>query len=105
MGQLDNTLIIYIDGDNGTSPEGTLSGTPNQYTSYNGILDFPIEKQLEFYDAWGSAASYPHMAVFWAWAFHTTFEYTKQGAFHFCGTRHGLGNYWPHPINAAGAAR
>jgi len=41
--------------DNGTSPEGTLSGTPNQYTSYNGILDFPIEQQLKFYDAWGSA--------------------------------------------------
>src|SRR6184192_2768178 len=54
MGKLDNTLIIYICGDNGTSPEGTLSGTPNQYTSYNGILDFPIEQQLKFYDAWGS---------------------------------------------------
>ena len=63
MGKLDNTLIIYIDGDNGTSPEGTLVGTPNQYTSYNGILDFPIAEQLKFYDAWGSAATYPHMAV------------------------------------------
>src|SRR5205085_494754 len=71
MGQLDNTLIIYINGDNGTSPEGTLSGTPNQYTSYNGILDFPIEEQLKFYDAWGSAGSYPHMAVAWSWAFDT----------------------------------
>ena len=56
MGKLDNTLIIYIVGDNGTSPEGTLSGTPNQYTSYNGILDFPIAEQLKFYDAWGSDA-------------------------------------------------
>ena len=65
MGKLDNTLIIYIVGDNGTSPEGTLSGTPNQWTSYNGILDFPIAEQLKFYDAWGSAATYPHMAVAW----------------------------------------
>jgi len=63
MGELDNTLIIYIDGDNGTSPEGTLSGTPNQYTSYNGILDFPVAEQLKFYDAWGSAATYPHMRL------------------------------------------
>jgi hypothetical protein len=50
LGKLDNTLIIYIDGDNGTSPEGTLLGTPNQYTSYNGILQFPVAEQLKFYD-------------------------------------------------------
>jgi hypothetical protein len=81
MGQLDNTLIIYICGDNGTSPEGTLSGTPNQYTSYNGILDLPIAEQLKFYDGWGSAGTYPHMAVAWSWAFDTPFKYTKQIAF------------------------
>ena len=46
MGKLDNTLIIYIDGDNGTSPEGTLSGTLNQMTAYNGILDVPEPLQL-----------------------------------------------------------
>ena len=46
MGKLDNTLIIYICGDNGTSPEGTLLGTPNQYTAYNGILDVPVAEQL-----------------------------------------------------------
>jgi arylsulfatase A-like enzyme len=61
-GKLDNTLIIYIDGDNGTSPEGTLLGTPNQYTSYNGFLQVPVEEQLKFYDVWGSSATYPHMA-------------------------------------------
>ena len=55
MGKLDNTLIIYIGGDNGTSPEGTLLGTPNQFTAYNGILDVPVEEQLKFYDTWGSA--------------------------------------------------
>jgi len=78
LGKRDNTLIIYISGDNGTSPEGTLSGTPNQYTSYNGVLDFPVEAQLKFYDAWGSAATYPHMAVGWSWAFETPFKWTKQ---------------------------
>src|SRR5215467_7751136 len=52
-GQLDNTLIIYIDGDNGTSPEGTTVGTPNDWAAYNGILDIPISEQLKFYDAWG----------------------------------------------------
>jgi arylsulfatase A-like enzyme len=105
MGQLDNTLIIYIAGDNGTSPEGTLSGTPNQYTSYNGILDFPIDEQLKFYDAWGSAGSYPHMAVAWSWAFDTPFKWTKQIASHFGGTRQGLAISWPNRIKDAGGIR
>jgi len=105
MGKLDNTLIIYIVGDNGTSPEGTLSGTPNQWTSYNGILDFPIDEQLKFYDAWGSAATYPHMAVAWSWAFDTPFKYTKQVASHFGGTRQGLAISWPGHINDPGGIR
>jgi hypothetical protein len=105
MGQLDNTLIIYIDGDNGTSPEGTLSGTPNQYTSYNGVLDFPIDEQLKFYDAWGSAGTYPHMAVAWSWAFDTPFRWTKQIASHFGGTRQGLAISWPNRIKDAGGVR
>ena len=105
MGQLDNTLIIYICGDNGTSPEGTLFGTPNQYTSYNGILEFPIDEQLKFYDAWGSAESYPHMAVAWSWAFDTPFRWTKQIASHFGGTRQGLAISWPNRIKDAGGMR
>ena len=105
MGKLDNTLIIYIVGDNGTSPEGTLSGTPNQYTSYNGILDFPIAEQLKFYDAWGSAATYPHMAVAWSWAFDTPFKWTKQIASHFGGTRQGMAISWPGRIKDAGGIR
>src|SRR4029079_5050828 len=95
LGKLDNTLIIYIYGDKGASPEGTLVGTPNQYTAYNGILDVPIADQLKFYDAWGSAATYPHMAVAWAWAFDTPFKWTKQVASHFGGTRQGLAISWP----------
>jgi arylsulfatase A-like enzyme len=105
MGKLDNTLIIYIDGDNGTSPEGTLVGTPNQYTAYNGILNVPIADQLKFYDVWGSAATYPHMAVAWSWAFDTPFKWTKQIASHFGGTRQGLAISWPGHINDPGGIR
>jgi arylsulfatase A-like enzyme len=105
MGQLDNTLVIYIVGDNGTSPEGTLSGTPNQYTSYNGILDFPIAEQLKFYDIWGSDKSYPHMAVAWSWAFDTPFKWTKQIGSHFGGTRQGMVMSWPNRIKDFGGVR
>jgi arylsulfatase A-like enzyme len=104
-GKLDNTLIIYIDGDNGTSPEGTLLGTPNQYTAYNGILDFPVAEQLKFYDVWGSAKTYPHMAVAWSWAFDTPFKWTKQIASHFGGTRQGLAISWPARIKDVGGVR
>lgn len=104
-GKLDNTLIIYIDGDNGTSPEGTLSGTPNQWRAYNGVLDSPIEEQLKFYDAWGSDKTYPHMAVAWSWAFDTPFQWTKQIASHFGGTRQGLAISWPGHITDVGATR
>jgi arylsulfatase len=105
LGKLDNTLIIYIDGDNGTSPEGTLLGTPNQYTAYNGILDIPVREQLKFYDVWGSSATYPHMAVAWSWAFDTPFKWTKQVASHFGGTRQGMAISWPTRIKDAGGIR
>ena len=105
MRKLDNTLIIYISGDNGTSPEGSTSGTPNQYTTYNGILDVPIAEQMKAYDAWGSAETYPHMAVAWAWAFNTPFKWTKQVASHFGGTRQGMAIAWPNRIKDAGGIR
>jgi arylsulfatase A-like enzyme len=105
MGKLDNTLIIYICGDNGTSPEGTLVGTPNQYTAYNGVLDVPIAEQLKFYDLWGSAGTYPHMAVAWSWTFDAPFKWTKQVASHFGGTRQGLAISWPGHIKDAGSIR
>jgi arylsulfatase A-like enzyme len=105
MGKLDNTLIIYICGDNGTSPEGTQNGTFNQYTSYNGVLDVPVEVQMKAYDVWGSAGTYPHMAVAWAWAFDTPFKWTKQVASHFGGTQQGLCVSWPGHINEVGGIR
>jgi arylsulfatase A-like enzyme len=105
MGKLDNTLIIYIDGDNGTSPEGSTLGTPNVFTAYNGVLDVPVSEQLKFYDAWGSSATYPHMAVGWTWAFDTPFKYTKQIASHFGGTRQGMAISWPNHIKDVGGVR
>jgi arylsulfatase A-like enzyme len=88
--KLDNTLIIYIGGDNGNSAEGSLIGTPNQVASLQGI-DVPVEDQLKyFYGVWGSDQTYPHMAVAWTWAFDTPFSWTKQIASHFGGTRQGM---------------
>jgi arylsulfatase A-like enzyme len=104
-GKLDNTLIIYICGDNGTSAEGTLYGTYNQLTAYNGILDVPEPLQLLHYEGWGSDTTYPHMAVQWSWAFDTPFKWTKQVASHFGGTRQGLAISWPGHIKDVGGIR
>jgi arylsulfatase A-like enzyme len=105
MGKLDNTLIIYICGDNGNSPEGTEEGTFNQMTAYNGILTLPEPLQLLHYENWGSEKTYPHMAVQWAWAFDTPFKWTKQVASHFGGTRQGMVLSWPGHIEEVGAIR
>ena len=105
MGKLDNTLIIYICGDNGTSPEGTLSGAYNQLTAYNGILKAPEALQLLHYEEWGSDKTYPHMSVGWSWAFDTPFKWTKQVASHFGGTRQGLAISWPGHIKDVGGIR
>ena len=105
MGKLDNTLIIYIDGDNGTSPEGTLYGAFNQLTAYNGILKAPEALQMLHLEDWGTDKTYPHMAVGWAWAFDTPFKWTKQVASHFGGTRQGLAISWPGHIKDIGGIR
>jgi arylsulfatase A-like enzyme len=105
MGKLDNTLIIYLCGDNGNSPEGTLEGTFNQMTAYNGVLTLPEALQMLHYEDWGSEKTYPHMAVQWAWAFDTPFKWTKQVASHFGGTRQGMVISWPGHIEEVGAIR
>jgi arylsulfatase len=105
MGKLDNTLIIYIVGDNGSSAEGTLIGTPNEVASLNGF-PVPVEDQLKyFYDVWGSDRTYPHMAVPWTWAFDTPFSWTKQIASHFGGVRQGTVIAWPKVIKDTGGIR
>src|SRR5262245_19847915 len=105
MGKLDNTLIIYISGDNGTSAEGTVEGTFNQMTAYNGILTLPEALQMSHYDDWGSEQTYPHMSVAWSWAFDTPFKWTKQVASHFGGTRQGMVISWPGHIKDGGGIR
>jgi arylsulfatase A-like enzyme len=104
MGKLDNTLIIYIVGDNGSSAEGTLTGTPNEVASLNGV-DLPMLELLRFYESWGSDQTYPHMAVAWTWAFDTPFSWTKQIASHFGGVRQGTVIAWPGHIKDSGGIR
>ena len=104
MGKLDNTLIIYIAGDNGNSAEGSLVGTPNEVASLLGI-DVPVAEQMKFYDVWGSDLTYPHMAVAWTWAFDTPFSWTKQIASHWGGVRQGMAISWPKVIKDKGGIR
>ena len=104
IGKLDNTLVIYIEGDNGTSAEGSTLGTPSEVITIEG-LTLPVKDQLKFYDAWGTDQTYPHMSVAWSWAFDTPFKWTKQVASHFGGTRQGMAIAWPARIKDAGGIR
>jgi arylsulfatase len=104
MGKLDNTLVIFIAGDNGNSAEGSLEGTPNEFASIQGI-DVPVKDQLLFYEKWGGDKTYPHLAVPWTWAFNTPFSWTKQIASHFGGTRQGMAISWPNVIKDKGGIR
>jgi arylsulfatase A-like enzyme len=104
LGQLDNTLIIYISGDNGASAEGMLNGTPNEFTTFNGV-EVPVKDQFLWYPFWGSESTYPHFAAPWAWAFDTPFKWVKQVASHFGGTAQGMAISWPGHINDVGGVR
>jgi len=104
LGQLDNTLIIFVTGDNGASAEGQLNGTPNEATFFNGV-EVPVERQLPYIDIWGSDQTYPHYAVGWAWAFDTPYRWVKQVASHFGGTRNGMVISWPARIKDKGGIR
>src|SRR6266545_2939347 len=99
-GKLDNTLIIYISGDNGASPEGTLNGTYSEYADLNGVHP-SVEMNMKFYDAWGTNETYCHYAVGWAWTFDTPYQWTKEVASFFGGTRTGL----PEPAMVNGIAQ
>jgi arylsulfatase A-like enzyme len=104
MGEINNTLIIYISGDNGASAEGMLNGTPNEFTTFNGI-SVPVKDQFLWYEFWGSDATYPHFAAPWAWAMDTPFKWVKQVASHFGGTAQGVAMSWPGHINDVGGIR
>ena len=98
MGKLDNTMIIYINGDNGTSAEGQPNGTPNEVAMFN-QANPSVEDQLKyFYDVWGTDRTYNHMSIGWAWAFDTPFSWTKQIVSHFGGTKQPVAISWPKVI-------
>jgi arylsulfatase len=104
MGKFDDTLIMYIGGDNGASSEGSTVGTPNEFATFNSVV-IPLKEQLKYYDTWGSDETFPHYAVGWAWAFGTPFKWVKQVASHFGGTRQGMAISWPRRITDAGGIR
>jgi len=104
LGKLDNTLIIYISGDNGSSAEGTPLGTPSEVMAFNGI-EVPVADQMKWYDVWGTNQTYNHMAVAWTWAFDTPFKWTKQIPSYFGGTRQGMAISWPARIKDKGGIR
>ena len=106
LGVLDNTIIYYIIGDNGASAEGTLNGAFNELANFNGMAaletpEFMVSKMEEF----GSPSSYNHYAVGWAWAMDTPFQWTKQVASHWGGTRNGTIVHWPNGIEQPGGLR
>ncbi|MDD1748237.1 MAG: arylsulfatase, partial [Methanomassiliicoccales archaeon] len=103
---LDDTLVFYIIGDNGASAEGTLQGTFNEMLSMNGLghletLDFLKQK----IDKFGGPEAYNHYAVGWAHAMNTPYQWTKQVASHFGGTRNATIVHWPKGIKAKGGLR
>ena len=105
IGKLDNTLIIYINGDNGTSAEGGPLGTPNEVAFFNGLNMLPVDEQLKFYDVWGTDQTYNHMSAAWSWAFDTPFSWFKQIASHLGGVRQGMAVSWPGHITDTGGIR
>ncbi|MEM9542336.1 MAG: arylsulfatase [Cyanobacteria bacterium P01_E01_bin.42] len=104
LGELDNTLVIYIVGDNGSSAEGGLIGGCNMSATYAG-LDFTMNQNLACKNKWGHPGTTPHFAVGWAWATDAPFRWTKQIASYFGGTRNPMVVSWPDKIHATGNRR
>jgi len=105
LGQLDNTLIIYIMGDNGCSGEGTLQGTSNELAVNANDVTETLPFLLSMMDELGGPKGYNHMPAAWAWGFDSPFQWTKQVASHFGGTRNGLVISWPARIKDKGGIR
>ncbi|WP_170991630.1 MULTISPECIES: arylsulfatase [Bradyrhizobium] len=105
LGRLDNTLVIYINGDNGTSAEGGPLGTPNEVAFFNGLNELPADVQMKFYDVWGTEQTYNHMSAGWSWAFDTPFDWFKQNASRLGGINQNMVVSWPARIKDKGALR
>ncbi len=104
IGAMDNTIFIYIAGDNGTSAEGGFVGMYNEMTYFNGVTE-KVEDLIPLIDKWGGPETFPHMAAGWAVAFDTPFTWTKQVASDFGGTRNGMVIRWPKGIKEPGGLR
>ncbi|MCM2318225.1 MAG: arylsulfatase [Pseudomonas sp.] len=104
VGQTDNTMVIYIAGDNGASGEGGENGMFNEYTYFNGVKE-TVPDMLKVMDKWGGPETYPHMAAGWALAFDAPFGWMKQVASDFGGTRNGMVVHWPKGIKAKNEVR
>jgi arylsulfatase A-like enzyme len=103
-GQMDNTLVILVYGDNGTSAEGGRNGMFSEMTYFNGVQE-TVPDMLKMLDTWGSHETYPHMAAGWAVMFDTPFTWTKQVASDHGGTKVGMAIQWPKGIKAKGGLR
>ena len=104
IGEMDNTLFIYIAGDNGTSGEGGTVGMFNEMTYFNGVVE-TVEDLLPKLDQWGGPETFPHMASGWAVAFDSPFSWMKQVASDFGGSRNGMVIHWPKGIKEEGGLR
>ena len=103
---LGDTIVYYIIGDNGASAEGTLNGAFNEMANFNGMAALETPEFLNSkMDELGSPSSYNHYSVGWAWAMDTPFQWTKQVASHWGGTRNGTIVHWPNGIEEKGGLR
>ena len=110
LGELDNTLIIWIWGDNGASMEGTVTGSFNELTMQNGIpltdeMQLQLSERYGGVDAWSTSLMAPHYGAAWAWAGNTPFQWGKQVGSHLGGTRNPMVLHWPDRISDAGGLR
>ena len=104
LGEMDNTLFIFIAGDNGSSAEGQMNGMFNEMTYFSGVPE-TVGDMLKHYDDWGGPSTYPHFAAGWAVAMDAPFSWTKQVASDFGGTRNGMVIHWPTGFKAQGEIR
>ena len=110
LGELGNTLVIWIWGDNGASMEGTITGSFNELTMQNGIpltdeMQLQLSERYGGIEAWGGELMDPHYSAAWAWAGNTPFQWGKQVGSHLGGTRNPMVVHWPQRITATGGLR
>ena len=110
LGELDNTIIVWIWGDNGASMEGTITGSFNELTMENGIpltdeMQLQLSERYGGLDQWGAAIMDPHYSAAWAWAGNTPFQWGKQVGSHLGGNRNPMVVHWPAHITDAGGLR